>query len=159
MKLSFLKIHKSITSFPELELPDFVVLTGVNGAGKSHLLEAIENGSMRIDDIEVNNQTRPIRRFDWSNLIPQDTGAFAPHQITQEISGLWNEINQYVKEYRPNISQILQYFNRVDLDKLKPRELIGLTAEELTKTGSSVEQARQIIQAIRDTMALRYPLC
>lgn len=153
MKLSFLKIHKSITSFPELELPDFVVLTGVNGAGKSHLLEAIENGSMRIDDIEVNNQTRPIRRFDWSNLIPQDTGAFAPYQITQEISGLWNEINQYVKEYRPHISQIIQYFNRVDLDKLKPRELIGLTAEELTKTGSSVEQASQIIQAIRDTIS------
>lgn len=153
MKLSFLKIHKSITSFPELELPDFVVLTGVNGAGKSHLLEAIENGSMRIDDIEVNNQTRPIRRFDWSNLIPQDTGAFAPYQITQEISGLWNEINQYVKESRTHISQNLQYFNRVDLDKLKPRELIGLTAEELTKTGSSVEQASQIIQAIRDTIS------
>ncbi len=63
MKLSFLRTHKSITSFPEINLPDFVVLTGVNGAGKSHLLEAIENGSMQIDDVIVNNQTRPIRRL------------------------------------------------------------------------------------------------
>jgi hypothetical protein len=101
----------------------------------------------------VNNQTRPIRRFDWSNLIPQDTGAFAPYQITQERYGFWNEITQYAKEYRPHISQILQQFNRVDLDKLKPRELIDLTAEELTKTGSSVDQASQMIQAIRDTFA------
>ncbi len=108
MRLSFLRVHKSIASFPETELPNFVVLTGVNGAGKSHLLEAIENGSMQIDDIVVNNQTRPIRRFDWTNLIPQDTGAFAPYQITQERYGFWNEFSQYIKEYRP---QILKLFS------------------------------------------------
>ena len=81
MKLSFLKIYKSIDSLPDIELPDFVVLTGVNGAGKSHLLEAIENGSMQINKIAVNNQTQPIRRFSWTNLTPQDSGAFAPYQI------------------------------------------------------------------------------
>ncbi|MBS9384778.1 MAG: AAA family ATPase [Dolichospermum sp. BR01] len=150
MKLSFLKIHKSITSFPQIELPDFVVLTGVNGAGKSHLLEAIENGSMQIDDIVVNTQTRPIRRFDWTNLIPQDTGAFAPYQITQERHGFWNEIYQHIKEFRPQISQALQQFNRTDLDRLKTRDIIGLTPEKLIEMGSTSEQANQIVQSIQN---------
>jgi predicted ATP-dependent endonuclease of OLD family len=149
MKLSFLKIYKSITSFPEVKLPDFVVLTGVNGAGKSHLLEAIENGSMQIDNIEVNKKTRPIRRFDWTNLIPQDTGAFAPYQITQERYGFWNEISQFMKEFRPQISQALLQLNRADLDTLKTRDIIGLTPDRLTATGSTLEQANQIIQAIQ----------
>jgi predicted ATPase len=47
MKLSFVKPYKSITSIPNIEIPDFVVLTGVNGAGKTHLIEAIENGSIQ----------------------------------------------------------------------------------------------------------------
>jgi len=152
MRLSFLRIHKSIASFPETELPNFVVLTGVNGAGKSHLLEAIENGSMQIDDVVVNNQTRPIRRFDGTNLIPQDTGAFAPYQITQERYGFWNEISQHVKEFqfRPQISQILQQFNRFDLDSLKTHEIVSLTLEKLISTGSTPDQANQIFQAIQN---------
>lgn len=88
MKLTFVKPYKSIISFPEIELEDFVILTGVNGAGKTHLVEAIENGSVQIDNITVNNQTRPIRLFNWTNLVPNDTGAFAPYQITQEIYAL-----------------------------------------------------------------------
>ncbi len=153
MRLSFLRVHKSIASFPETELPNFVVLTGVNGAGKSHLLEAIENGSMQIDDIVVNNQTRPIRRFDWTNLIPQDTGAFAPYQITQERHGFWNEFSQYIKENRPQISQTLQQLNRFDLDKLEISEIISLTPEKLILTGSTLEQANQIVQAIQSAIS------
>jgi ABC-type uncharacterized transport system ATPase component len=150
MKLSFLKSFKSIKSFPEIELPDFVVLTGVNGAGKSHLLEAIENGSMRINDIVVDPQTRPIRRFDFTNLIPQDTAAFAPSQITQERSSFWNEITAQINTYRPQLSQTLQQLNRADLDNLKMREIVSLTPEKLIGTGSTPEQANQIVQSIQN---------
>ena len=149
MKLSFLKIYKSIDSLPDIELPDFVVLTGVNGAGKSHLLEAIENGSMQINKIAVNNQTQPIRRFSWTNLTPQDSGAFAPYQITQERYGLWNEISNYRKEHRLQISQILQQFNLVDLDKLKTREIIELKMEDFIARGKTPDQASQIFESIQ----------
>lgn len=154
MKLTFLRNHKSITSFPDIELPDFVVLTGVNGAGKSHLLEAIENGSAQIDNVMVNNQTRPIRRFDWINLIPQDTGAFAPSQIAQERHGFWTEISQYRQEFRPQISQTLQQLNRSDLDRLNTRDLLGLTIEDLKAAGSTPEQADQIVQAIQGVVSV-----
>lgn len=47
--LQFVDEHLSIGSLdtPE-EFPDFVVLTGVNGSGKSHLLEAIANGKVQV---------------------------------------------------------------------------------------------------------------
>jgi AAA15 family ATPase/GTPase len=149
MKLSFLKSYRSIDFLPDIELPDFVVLTGVNGAGKSHLLESITNGSTQIDNIEVNNQTQSIRLFTWTNLIPQDSGAFAPYQITQERSGLWSEISNYKKEYRLQISQILQQFNLADLDKLKTREIIELKTEDFIARGKTPDQANQIFESIQ----------
>ena len=48
MKLSFAQPHKSIQDFNSIELPDFTVLTGVNGSGKTHLLEAIKDNHCRI---------------------------------------------------------------------------------------------------------------
>ncbi|MGI4788949.1 MAG: ATP-binding protein, partial [Janthinobacterium lividum] len=91
-----------------MDLPDFVVLTGVNGAGKSHLLEAIDNGAIRIDNITPNNQTRPIRRFDWNTLIPQDTGAFAPSQLSHERFALWTQFSQSAEAHRQGLLQALQ---------------------------------------------------
>lgn len=43
MKINIRKNYKSIKYQPEFELPDFVVLTGKNGSGKSHLMEAMSN--------------------------------------------------------------------------------------------------------------------
>jgi energy-coupling factor transporter ATP-binding protein EcfA2 len=41
MKIKFEGTYKSITSFETEELPDFVVITGKNGSGKSQLLELL----------------------------------------------------------------------------------------------------------------------
>jgi ABC-type branched-subunit amino acid transport system ATPase component len=55
MKLILRKPYKSIESFDDvdyIELPDFTILTGINGAGKTHLLEAInfeERGAKHIE--------------------------------------------------------------------------------------------------------------
>jgi ABC-type branched-subunit amino acid transport system ATPase component len=49
MKLKFVKRHLSITAFPEIEVPHFTVVLGINGSGKSHLLQAIANGSVSND--------------------------------------------------------------------------------------------------------------
>lgn len=149
MKLTFVKPYKSIISFPEIELEDFVILTGVNGAGKTHLVEAIENGSVQIDNITVNNQTRPIRLFNWTNLVPNDTGAFAPYQITQEIYALWNELSQHIRNYRPQIMEVLRQFNRSDLIDKKLRTLISMTEANFIETGSNPEQAKQLFQTIQ----------
>jgi energy-coupling factor transporter ATP-binding protein EcfA2 len=150
MKLSFTSPHKSITFLPNTELPDFVVLTGVNGAGKSHLLEAIENGFIQVDDISVNPQTRPIRLFNWSNLVPNDSGAFSSYQITQERQGLWNEIFPQIQQQQTQITETLRQLRRFDLMKKDIHDLVKLTEAELLATSSNPEEASQIFQAIQN---------
>lgn len=150
MKLTFVKPYKSITSLPSTELSDFVVLTGVNGAGKTHLVEAVENGSVQIDDIASNNQTKPIRLFNWSNLVPNDSGAFAPYQITQERYGLWNEISQNIKTYRSQVTDALRQVGRTDLLNTDIRKVISITEADLIATGSNSAQAKQVMQVVQN---------
>lgn len=51
MKLKFVKPHKSIANLNDILINDFAVITGLNGTGKTHLLHAIENGSIKIEEI------------------------------------------------------------------------------------------------------------
>jgi ABC-type cobalamin/Fe3+-siderophores transport system ATPase subunit len=46
MLLQYKQNHKSInTPFKSIKLPDFTVLTGKNGSGKTHLLSGIKEGN------------------------------------------------------------------------------------------------------------------
>ncbi|MDB5271847.1 MAG: protein putative AbiEii toxin, Type system [Chitinophagaceae bacterium] len=51
MKLTFQTNHISITHFEPIEIESFTVLTGINGSGKTHLLQGIKNGYIEIDGI------------------------------------------------------------------------------------------------------------
>jgi ABC-type uncharacterized transport system ATPase component len=53
MKLSFKSIFQSIKTFDTVEILDFSIITGLNGSGKTHLLRAIENGSIQVDGIDT----------------------------------------------------------------------------------------------------------
>jgi len=52
MKLILKTPYLSIQKWDDLEIADFSVVTGVNGSGKSHLLKAIEIGSIEIENID-----------------------------------------------------------------------------------------------------------
>ena len=41
MKISIIKKYKGLTPFETPDLPDFVILTGKNGSGKSQFLELL----------------------------------------------------------------------------------------------------------------------
>jgi AAA15 family ATPase/GTPase len=150
MKLTFNSPHKSITTLSNIELPRFVVLTGVNGAGKSHLLEAIEQGFIQVDDIQLNPQSRPVRLFNWSNLVPNDSGAFATYQITQERQGLWNEIYPQIQNHQAQVQEYLRNLRRFDLMRRDVHELVKLTETELLETSNNAEEATQIFQNIQN---------
>uniref|UniRef100_UPI0028AE5752 AAA family ATPase n=1 Tax=Rhizobium sp. TaxID=391 RepID=UPI0028AE5752 len=90
LNLSFVRTHLSITNFPPTSLPDFTIITGPNGAGKSHLLQAI-HGAVATDASPSqgpHNQNQ-VRLFDWSTMVPQDTGYFASENIRQERQSLY----------------------------------------------------------------------
>src|SRR5258708_37168496 len=53
MNLRYKENYKSIeTPFSEIDLPNFVVLTGKNGSGKTHLLREIKEGKFLIDNLD-----------------------------------------------------------------------------------------------------------
>ena len=51
MRIKFERPYLSIKNLNEIDLKDFTMLIGRNGVGKTHLLEAIENGSVSVSDI------------------------------------------------------------------------------------------------------------
>lgn len=133
MKLTFVSPHKSINPFQEIELPNLVVLTGVNGAGKSHLLEAIENGCVQIDDIKQDEETKPIRRFDWTNLVPQESIAVTPSQIAQERYQYWQEIVSGIEGVLNDNDYSLNKYKIGKLNKLSSRKLVTLSNENISR--------------------------
>jgi len=154
MRLTLINAYKSISSFQETELPDFVIITGVNGAGKSHLLEAINSGCIQIDSIAATNQTRPIRLFNWTNLVPNDSGAFASYQITQERQGLWNELFSHIQAHRNQIADTLRQFKRFDLLSMDINKFINLSEDEFIMTGDNPpDESRQAFHIIQNIIS------
>jgi hypothetical protein len=49
----------SIGKFDEIELPDFTIIIGLNGAGKSHFLQAIAGGAVHCDALGAIGQPLP----------------------------------------------------------------------------------------------------
>ena len=96
MKLQFRQIHLSISQFNEVDLEDFTVLTGVNGSGKSHLMEAIELKKVVIEGMENAN----IVRFNFETFKLENEGAYNAQQISAEREAAWTYFDQQIK---PNI--------------------------------------------------------
>ncbi|MER9299342.1 ATP-binding protein [Mesorhizobium sp. M0621] len=89
--LSFKRSHASINSFPPTTLPDFTLITGPNGSGKTHLLQALNLGFVRTDAAPEQSQSNQsmIKLFDWSNMVPQDSGFFTSESIRNERQSLF----------------------------------------------------------------------
>lgn len=103
--LTFQSVHKSITRLEETVLPNFVVLTGKNGSGKTHLLTAIVNG--KVSSSLVSNIQSDVRLFDSTTIIPTDTGIFDPSQNQSQRSQWFNVIQSQREQIFPSIQQFV----------------------------------------------------
>jgi ABC-type branched-subunit amino acid transport system ATPase component len=155
MRLFFHKKHKSIDFLDPIELPKFTVLTGVNGAGKSHLLEALELGYASFEGVPANdvNGLRPTRRFDSTTLVPTDTGAFSSGQMENERSGLWQHINQQKDIYKAGIYQQVASLGMPALSNLDVRSLALLTKESIEAYKVYGDRAEQILASIKQIIS------
>jgi ABC-type Mn2+/Zn2+ transport system ATPase subunit len=106
MILTFATSKKSIKEFPTTNLPSFTLVTGLNGSGKSHLLEAIRDGNIRTD-LASNFQTE-VRWFSWQEMVPQDSGGYASGQLAQEREVLRQEFTRSKKIVEENIRSLLR---------------------------------------------------
>ena len=65
LRLTLQTPHISIKAFPTVEIPDFTIITGRNGSGKSHLLDAIVQGKIFCDkdNVRVGVNNSEIRSY------------------------------------------------------------------------------------------------
>lgn len=150
MKLTLLRPYKSLKTFEDVELPDFTVITGTNGAGKSQLLKALDEGALSIDGVSHSPYTRSIRLFDAATLIPSDTGAFASFQSKQERDGTWNHIFSLINNTKAGLESFLLQWP--ELSKLDLRKLAGLSPSELQSYGIPSDQVELVHQNIKNNL-------
>lgn len=150
MKLTLSRPYKSLKTFENVELPDFTIITGTNGAGKSQLLKALDDGALSIEGIAHSPHNRLIRLFDATTLIPTDTGAFASIQSKQERDGTWNHISNLINNAKTGLeSYLLQW---PELSKFDLKKLAILTPSELHNYGIPLDQIEITHQNIKDTI-------
>lgn len=106
MKISIKQKHKSINPPCEFELPEFSVLTGKNGSGKTHLLEAIADNTK--SEVYINDKLiKNIIYIRFNGLNPTIEETCNPQTLAQHIKNLWGNYEHILKNnytYHKSIS-------------------------------------------------------
>lgn len=101
MRINLVKEYKSLPVGLEFDLPDFCILTGRNGSGKSHLLEAIAN--RQISKVVSDGKTLTnIFHVGYNALNPQINDRCESQQLVQAASSSWSQISQVIQHYKIN---------------------------------------------------------
>lgn len=103
MRVDFIDEYRSIKEIGiSIELPDFVVITGQNGSGKSHLLEAITYKTpnqthfyVNVSDQEKNLQKRQLVT---SINLPHNIGQTSYSAITEQRKGYYQQYRNYIAQ-------------------------------------------------------------
>jgi len=82
VRLQFIRPHASIVSAPIETLPDFTVITGLNGSGKTHFLQALHNQAIRLFGPE-NEPLTHVSLHDWLTLKPRTMSTANTQQLYQ----------------------------------------------------------------------------
>ena len=151
MNLSFTSPHLSIQSLPAVDVPSFTLITGVNGAGKTHLLQAIAAGHVRAD--VAPNRQNDIRIFDWTTLVPNDTGEFQAAAVYKER----DQILQWGREQRQAQRQAIQEWasnhNLIGKGRGATSSLLRLSREELGQLIDNPDEAETAWQKMQEIAA------
>ncbi|MBN1639204.1 MAG: ATP-binding protein [Ignavibacteriales bacterium] len=143
IKISITQKHKSINPPCEFELPTFCVLTGKNGSGKTHLLEAMSDKNK--SQVHINGRlTQNVRYIGFNGLNPNIQETCDPNSISQHVKNVWNQYNsgkqhaQNVNQ-KDNISQILSRVRDENMKRFIKKALqdSGKSASELTENDLS----------------------
>lgn len=103
MKIVINGSYKSIPRGLEFELPKFCLLTGKNGSGKSHLLEAISNrqiSTVIIDGTVVQN----VHHVGYNGLNPQVDEQSDQGQVIGHINNFWNQTQGIINHYKGSVA-------------------------------------------------------
>jgi len=127
--LKHLSGYKSIDNIGDIELPDFVVITGLNGSGKSQLLEAIIQQNAGVQVLTGGRELSNKKHVTHANLVPNNSGAVDANQLRSSAQSIYNQYQQYKNQKLQNHTIKLENIVR-DKRQIK---LINFIAEEASK--------------------------
>lgn len=122
MHIRIIEKHKSIQNGVEFDLPNFTVLTGKNGSGKSHLLEAISTtGLSEVTDEQ--GVLSSVKYIKFNDLNPQFQEEISEDDVKNSWRNMWNQLSQHLYNYRQNQrgynNSFETYFQRFDRNTQK----------------------------------------
>ncbi|WP_432773696.1 AAA family ATPase [Francisella salimarina] len=140
MNLKFIKGYRSIETFKETEINSFSIFTGVNGSGKTHILEGLTNGSIQIEGVAKEN----IVYFNFSSFLLKNQPRASNVNISQLKTQAWNLFSNQKQKFARIDGQIksllngkVQFFYKASINEIKEEK------EGLYK--SLVQQADNLI--------------
>jgi ABC-type ATPase involved in cell division len=155
MDINFTGKYKSITSFSWTNIPEFVVITGPNGTGKSQLLDLIYNTiTNRQGTTHKATITERIIKPDEVTFLKgewqlQNTGHVSLFTIQQQMDGYYNNFRQ--GNYRQNQDgQIKMFYAFQEILRKTGKQQNTITKEEFFEHFPEVllEQESQLSQKI-----------
>lgn len=99
MKIKIHKEYKSIKAPHEFELPDFVVLTGKNGSGKSHLMEAMSNSDFAVV-FDKGKRLPNIKYIGFNGLNPRVDSECRYQNLASKKKQEWDSLYKQINEFR-----------------------------------------------------------
>lgn len=147
MKLQFQREHISIKSFaPEgVELGQFTVITGLNGSGKSQLLDAIYAGHIS-NNIGASGAGL-IAKFDASNFVVGNVGAVQAADMRQARKEAFIKFRRYVPELSA-IKSTAQSFGIELSESMKDADIVALSEAELVRQLGNVDAVKNFRDSI-----------
>lgn len=128
MKLTLPKKFKSLDPF-SIDLPDFVVLTGINGAGKTQLLTAIIHNHLMVSD-EDGMELNPKKYVTSQTLSPNESMVITREEINAKTQNLWDNFNNYLQNKKVDPNYTLDYIFGNNAPQTKVIDKIAKSAKK-----------------------------
>lgn len=127
MKIEFIKDYKTIKKGTEYKFPDFTVLTGKNGAGKTNLLEGILTGN---GDVLIDSSPRykfQVEMFNFNSFDRKSTPDFCGLRFNNDLHAniLWKAYPELpdsgIIRWQRDFEEIAKY-NKKKVDELSEKD-------------------------------------
>ncbi|MRT31175.1 AAA family ATPase [Herbaspirillum sp. CAH-3] len=146
MKITINQTHKSIPRGLSFDLPSFSILTGKNGSGKSHLLEALSNSGIA-SIVDRGKQVTPVHLVGFNGLNPQVEEQCDPSQLISNVGNWWGQISSLAQHYRNHLQAGRQRPNDVVREFLpaygQNPTLHAVIAKILARSGKELDELTQ----------------
>ena len=149
IKLSFDHPYLSVKPFSDLELPSFTLVTGLNGSGKTHLLQAIANGRIRTEG--VSNVQEEIKLFDWSSFVPQGEGPYQTSQLESEQEAIFQQLDNTFRQNEEHLKNTARHVGLPHDFLVNPKAIVKLdlpALKEIFGEDAKADDAHKTLQQL-----------